>query len=92
MNHETQRIIDYGGRVEQFKDMYGNCLGPLRVWIKNENIPGLAMTRSFGDKVAESVGVISVPDVKEHWLDQNDKIIILASDGVWEFISNEECI
>ena len=32
--------------------------GPLRVWLRNENVPGLAMTRSFGDLVAESVGVI----------------------------------
>ena len=31
-------------------DMYGNCIGPLRVWMSSMDIPGLAMTRSFGDK------------------------------------------
>jgi hypothetical protein len=29
--------------------MNGNPLGPARVWHLNEDIPGLAMSRSFGD-------------------------------------------
>jgi len=32
--------------------MNGNPLGPLRVWHLKEDIPGLAMTRSFGDQAA----------------------------------------
>lgn len=36
-------------------------MGPYRVWIKEQNIPGLAMTRSFGDYVASTVGVIDEP-------------------------------
>ena len=39
----------------------GDPIGPYRVWLKNENIPGLAMSRSVGDRVAHSVGVISDP-------------------------------
>ena len=31
------------------------------MWLKNEDIPGLAMTRSFGDEVAARVGVIAEP-------------------------------
>lgn len=50
------------------------------------------MTRSFGDKVAESVGVIAVPEILEYWLSSDDKIIVLGSDGVWEFISSQECM
>ena len=37
----------------------GDPIGPYRVWLKNENVPGLAMSRSVGDRVAHSVGVIS---------------------------------
>jgi len=33
----------------------------LRVWLKTEDIPGLAMTRSFGDEVASRVGVTAEP-------------------------------
>lgn len=60
---EYKRIISSGGRVEPFKDYEGNPLGPARVWMKNENIPGLAMARSFGDYIASQVGVIADPEV-----------------------------
>ena len=42
----------------------GEPLGPLRVWVHNENAPGLAMTRSFGDLVGASVGVSPIPEIK----------------------------
>lgn len=32
-----------------YRDMNGNPLGPARVWHMHEDIPGLAMSRSFGD-------------------------------------------
>lgn len=32
-------------------------MGPLRVWYRDQNVPGLAMTRSIGDLVAAQVGV-----------------------------------
>jgi hypothetical protein len=35
-----------------------------RVWIKNHNFPGLAMSRSLGDKLAHTVGVIPDPGIK----------------------------
>lgn len=48
------------------------------------------MSRSFGDEVASSVGVTCEPEILDHTLHQEDKILILGSDGVWEFMSNEE--
>ena len=45
--------------------MHGNPLGPLRVWHLKEDIPGLAMTRSFGDQAAAQVGVIAAPEILE---------------------------
>ena len=39
-------------------------VGPARVWLARQDIPGLAMSRSFGDEVAQTVGVISDPDVR----------------------------
>ena len=43
----------------------GNRIGPARVWMMGENVPGLAMSRSFGDTVAGKVGVIATPEIKE---------------------------
>ena len=38
-------------------------MGPYRIWLKDQNIPGLAMTRSFGDYIASTVGVIDEPEI-----------------------------
>jgi serine/threonine protein phosphatase PrpC len=49
------------------------------------------MTRSLGDLVAKSVGVTYEPEIKTiNNLTKNDKFIVLASDGLWDRISNEE--
>lgn len=48
------------------------------------------MSRSLGDQVAHSVGVSSVPETTEFILDIEDKFVVIASDGVWEFLSNQE--
>lgn len=52
-----------GGRVFPYYDEEGQQWGPYRIWIQQKNVPGLAMTRSFGDYVAATVGVISQPQV-----------------------------
>ena len=88
---EAKRIYENDGRIQPFTED-GEFVGPQRVWIKDEEVPGLAMTRSFGDRVAASVGVISEPEIKEFDFDENDKYMIIASDGIWEFISSQECI
>lgn len=64
----------------------------MRVWKKIQNLPGLAISRSIGDKVAAEIGVIGIPDVFEIPLKQNDKIVVLGSDGVWTVLKNEEVI
>ncbi len=87
---EADVIINSGGRIDTYRDVHGNSLGPLRVWLKNEDIPGLAMTRSFGDGTAAKVGVTAIPEISEIDLTTNDRYIVLASDGVWEFMKNIE--
>ena len=84
---EKKRIEKLGGRVERIFDF-----GPFRVWFKTENFPGLAMSRSFGDKAAHSVGVIDEPDIIEMDVFSDfgrAACIVVASDGVWEFVGNE---
>ena len=59
--------------------------------MKHKQVPGLAMTRSMGDLVAKSVGVTYEPEIKViNNLSKNDKFIVLASDGLWDRIPNEE--
>ena len=47
------------------------------------------MSRSFGDNVSKSVGVTCDPEIIKMKLDKRDRFVLLASDGVWEFISNQ---
>jgi serine/threonine protein phosphatase PrpC len=89
---EEERILNSGGRVEPFQERNGEFVGPPRVWLQNEQLPGLAMSRSFGDLVAVHVGVISEPELQTHRLTDDDKFLVIASDGVWEFISSHECV
>jgi serine/threonine protein phosphatase PrpC len=89
---ESGRIIANGGRVEAYQDEHGNPFGPSRVWLQKQQIPGLAMSRSIGDRVASSVGVISEPEVLEFDLTPDDKFIVLGSDGIFEFLTNEDVI
>ena len=70
LKDELERITANNGRVEKYTSIiqlfklnqgFGMNFGPYRVWLKTENFPGLAMSRSIGDFVASTVGVISEP-------------------------------
>jgi protein phosphatase 2C family protein 2/3 len=92
---EMARIKKAGGFVSPPEEEWG---GPARVWLDaNMTLPGLAMARSIGDHLVSSVGVTAEPEVTmtTHTIgtDPNDgcKFIIMASDGVWEFIESQAC-
>ena len=49
------------------------------------------MTRSIGDLVAGSVGVTAEPEIQVfNCLTPMDKALIVASDGIWDRMSNQE--
>ena len=87
---EKKRIINAGGRV--FAVEYDDGIdGPPRVWLGHMDVPGLAMSRSLGDAVAHTAGVISEPEFFERELDPaTDRLILVATDGLWEFMDNDE--
>ena len=64
-----------------------------RVWLDADFTSiGLAMGRSIGDHAVKAIGVIAEPEVTTYDLTSNDEFMVLASDGVWEFITSEEAI
>jgi serine/threonine protein phosphatase PrpC len=94
---ERERIEISGGRVSSMQERdpvtgVQYPVGPARVYLRFENYPGLAMSRSMGDTIAHSVGVSSEPEIYKHDIIYEDKFIIIASDGIWEFISSEEAV
>ncbi|CAD8069045.1 unnamed protein product [Paramecium primaurelia] len=89
---EARRILKAGGRIAAQQDIYGNQVGPLRVWLKTLNAPGLAMTRAIGDRIGAQAGVIPTPEITEYELTNEDKILVFASDGIWDFLSSQEVV
>ena len=90
---EARRIDLSGGRIKRcYDEDHKRFVGPDRVWMKNKDEPGLAMTRSLGDKIAHNIGVSDEPEFKTFTYDGTEKYIIIASDGLWEYVSGDQCI
>ena len=90
---EYDRIISSGGTVSRMINIEKNDeeIGPYRVWDKTQDKgPGLAMSRSIGDAHAKTLGVLAEPDIFEYTLNDGDKFIVCATDGIWEYLSNDD--
>ena len=86
---ETMRITKAGGLVFAVDPDGRGPQGPVRVWRKEKDGPGIAMSRSLGDTMATSVGVIARPDVTTYSLKDEDAFggrcvgFLLASDALY---------
>jgi serine/threonine protein phosphatase PrpC len=84
---ERARIQKAGGRV--VFDGYANH----RVYAKSGRYPGLNMSRCLGDLLGHAdAGCSCEPEVTERKLGPMDYLLLLCSDGVWEFISPDEAV
>lgn len=63
-----------------------------RVWAKGKDYPGCAFTRSLGDSMSESIGVTAMPEIMSTELTQNDEYLVVASDGIFEFLTNQAVV
>lgn len=83
--------------VVPFHENWGINLGedvdtggdPPRVWERGQDYPGCAFTRSIGDAIAEDIGVFAEPELLSKELTRDDQFILIASDGIFEFITNQ---
>ncbi|KAK4401102.1 putative protein phosphatase 2C 59 [Sesamum angolense] len=78
-NHsdERQRIENAGGFV---------------MWAGTWRVGGvLAVSRAFGDKLLKRY-VVSDPEIQEEKVDGTLEFLILASDGLWDVVTNEEAV
>ncbi|PUZ46599.1 hypothetical protein GQ55_7G093100 [Panicum hallii var. hallii] len=85
---EAERIRQRRGRIFSLPDEPDVA----RVWLPTFNSPGLAMARSFGDFCLKNYGIISMPDVSYHRITEKDEFVVLATDGVWDVLSNGEVV
>ena len=88
---EKIRIEKMGGIISQCNDLYddGKEGGPFRIWVKGRDYPGIAMSRSIGDKIAHDIGVISEPEIFCFKINDNCEYLVVGSDGIWQYLENE---
>jgi serine/threonine protein phosphatase PrpC len=78
---ERARIEDAGGQV--VFDGYANY----RIFAQTGLAPGINMSRCLGDLFGHSeCGLTAEPEVTVRELQAEDSVLLLCSDGVWEFI------
>ncbi|KAJ1405657.1 hypothetical protein SESBI_25799, partial [Sesbania bispinosa] len=65
---------------------------PPRLWVPNGMYPGTAFTRSIGDSLAETIGVVAIPEVSTVKLTPNHLFFVVASDGIFEFLSSQTVV
>ncbi|XP_061955569.1 probable protein phosphatase 2C 65 [Populus nigra] len=85
---EAERVKNSNGRVfalEKEPELF-------RIWMPDEDCPGLAMARAFGDFCLKDYGLISTPEVSYRRVTDKDEFVILATDGVWDVLTNYEVI
>ncbi|KAM0940878.1 putative protein-serine/threonine phosphatase [Dioscorea sansibarensis] len=85
---EAERIKKCKGRVFALRDEPEVA----RVWLPHSDSPGLAMARAFGDFCLKDFGLISVPEISYRRLTERDEFVVLATDGVWDVLSNKEVV
>lgn len=103
---EMERVKQCGARVltldqiEGLKNPDVQCWGteesddgdPPRLWVQHGMFPGTAFTRSLGDAVAESIGVVATPEIVVLELNPIHPFFVIASDGVFEFLSSQAVV
>ncbi|KAF0932343.1 hypothetical protein E2562_010290 [Oryza meyeriana var. granulata] len=103
---ELERVKECGAsvltldQIEGLKNPDVQCWGteesddgdPPRLWVQNGMYPGTAFTRSIGDSVAESIGVVANPEIFLLELNANHPFFVVASDGVFEFLSSQTVV
>ena len=92
---EMERIKAAGGFVRPARYEDGDFIAPARLYEDLHDRmkgPGLAVSRGLGDLKAMKCGLVATPEVKTHAIQDEDRILILASDGVWEFITPQQAV
>ena len=57
---------------------------------KNRVMGQLVLSRCLGDLYCKKYGVSNIPDISMNKLDSNVKYVVVASDGVWDVVNENE--
>ena len=81
---EEERIISAGGRVTKVTNKQGKTIGRVNGM--------LAVSRAIGDSMFYPY-VTAEPEIKEFTINSaKNKVLILACDGLWDVITDDEAV
>jgi serine/threonine protein phosphatase PrpC len=87
-NKEFKKIsVDHNCLNEKELERIKNNGGKI---INNRVLGQLALTRALGDHSLRKYGVIAEPDTNKIQLTNNDKYVIIASDGIWDVLKEDD--
>ncbi|KAF1776373.1 Cyclic nucleotide-binding-like [Phytophthora cactorum] len=94
---ERERVKRSGARVltmdqlEGIAPVHDNWAANLNDQVDEDGDPP-PFTRSLGDEIAETLGVIGVPEITSLQLTEDDRFVVIASDGVFEFLTSQAVV
>lgn len=92
MNAKSKELHENLDWTKHDPDQIDPTGDPPRVWEKDKEYPGCAFTRSLGDSIGEKIGIHAEPEIVTADLTQNDEVMVIATDGVFEFLTNQNVI
>ncbi|OLQ16668.1 Protein phosphatase 2C family protein [Cryptosporidium hominis] len=91
---EYRRIVENGGSVEYLQNhnnkpfLRGGDFTRRRA--RGETPMQLQYSRAFGGKDLKPYGLSCVPDISIIGLNQNNRLFIIATDGIWDLLSAQQ--
>jgi serine/threonine protein phosphatase PrpC len=87
-DHKVSSSVTERARLENAGVHEKGYMDDVYVYVNRQM--GLAVTRSIGDTFFRHVGVIATPEIRTVRRSPEDRLVVMASDGVWDAMSSDE--
>lgn len=91
MGKAKQLTLDHKPNREDERERIEKAGGSV-VYVGTWRVGGvLAVSRAFGDRNLKKY-VVAIPELNEECIGPTDEFIVMASDGVWDVITNQDAV
>ncbi len=88
INEELRRIYECGGEIRKLAGEEKS-----RIFVKGKYFPGLINTRSLGDQIGNTIGVLQTPHIcKYPFQEKNNYYLIMCTDGISNVLKNDSIV
>ncbi|KAJ6842149.1 putative protein phosphatase 2C 52 [Iris pallida] len=99
---DSRAVISKAGKAIQLSDDHKpnrsderkriESAGGVVMWAGTWRVGGvLAMSRAFGNRLLKQF-VVAEPEIQEKVVDEEFELLVLASDGLWDVVANEDAV